>query len=77
MDTQSEAILALRPVTFRYKQADEKGQKPEQYGLIAEEVAKVMRGRALVDLRNVYDRGDAAAAGLAYHGVGRGRPEPV
>ena len=42
-----------------------------------EEVAKVMRGRALVDLRNVYDRGDAAAAGLAYHGVGRGRPEPV
>ncbi len=29
-------------MTFRYKKADENGQKPEQYGLIAEEVAKVM-----------------------------------
>ena len=29
-------------MTCRYKKADENGQKPEQYGLIAEEVAKVM-----------------------------------
>jgi hypothetical protein len=35
----SERLLKLRPVTFRYKQPDETGQKPLQYGLIAEEVA--------------------------------------
>jgi hypothetical protein len=37
----SERLLQLRPVTFRYRQADESGAKPLQYGLIAEEVAKV------------------------------------
>jgi Chaperone of endosialidase len=42
MGNSSDRLLALRPVTFRYKQPDEKGQKPEQYGLIAEEVAQVM-----------------------------------
>ena len=42
MGNVSDRLLALRPVTFRYKKADENGQKPEQYGLIAEEVAKVM-----------------------------------
>jgi len=35
----SERVYGLRPVTFRYKQPDEHGQKPLQYGLIAEEVA--------------------------------------
>jgi hypothetical protein len=38
MDKTSEAILALRPVTFEYK-SDSKGTP--QFGLIAEEVAKV------------------------------------
>jgi hypothetical protein len=38
----SERLLQLRPVTFRYKQPDETGQKPLQYGLIAEEVAQVL-----------------------------------
>jgi hypothetical protein len=38
MDTTSEAILALRPVRFHYK-SDSKGTP--QFGLIAEEVAKV------------------------------------
>jgi len=38
MDQTSEAILGLKPVTFHYKN-DSKG-KP-QFGLIAEEVAKV------------------------------------
>jgi UDPglucose 6-dehydrogenase len=38
-----------------------------------EKLAQVMRGKVLVDLRNVYDRDDAAEAGLAYSGVGRGR----
>ncbi|HZC38087.1 MAG TPA: UDP-glucose/GDP-mannose dehydrogenase family protein, partial [Sphingomicrobium sp.] len=38
-----------------------------------EKLARAMRGKVLVDLRNVYDRDDAAEAGLAYFGVGRGR----
>jgi len=42
MGDSSERLLKLRPVTFEYKQPDEKGQKPKQYGLIAEEVAQVM-----------------------------------
>jgi hypothetical protein len=37
----SERLLKLRPVRFRYKKADASGEKPIQYGLIAEEVAKV------------------------------------
>src|SRR4029434_7859419 len=40
MDKASEAILTLRPVTFRYKQEiDPKSIR--QFGLIADEVAKV------------------------------------
>ncbi len=38
MDKASEAILALKPVTFHYK-SDKKNTS--QFGLIAEEVAKV------------------------------------
>jgi len=38
MDTASEAILALKPVTFQYK--SDKTNRPE-FGLIAEEVAAV------------------------------------
>ena len=38
-----------------------------------ETLAQSMRGRTLVDLRNVYDREEAKRAGLDYHGVGRGR----
>jgi len=37
----SERIYELRPVSFRYKQPYEDGSKPVQYGLIAEEVARV------------------------------------
>ena len=36
------------------------------------DVAKAMRGTALVDLRNVYDRLEAERAGLVHFGVGRG-----
>jgi len=36
-------------------------------------IAKRMRGRALVDLRNVYDRVEAERAGLVHFGVGRGQ----
>src|SRR3954470_13124147 len=42
-----------------------------------EKLAQVMRGKVLVDLHNVYDRDDAAEAGLAYSGVGRGRLGPA
>jgi hypothetical protein len=41
MGSVSERLFALRPVTFRYKQAFEDGSKPVQYGLVAEEVAEV------------------------------------
>jgi len=40
MDKASEAILALQPVTFRYKQELDPDQIP-QFGLVAEQVAKV------------------------------------
>jgi UDPglucose 6-dehydrogenase len=39
-----------------------------------ERIAASLRGKVLVDLRNVYDRDEAEEAGLAYYGVGRGRP---
>ena len=37
-----ESVLRLRPVTFRYKQAAKDGTGARRYGLIAEEVAKVL-----------------------------------
>ena len=46
METASEAILSLRPVTFHYK-TDTKGTS--QFGLIAEEVAKVNPALVLPD----------------------------
>ena len=36
-------------------------------------IAGTMKGKVLVDLRNVYDRAEAERAGLTYFGVGRGR----
>ena len=36
-------------------------------------IAKGMRGRVIVDLRNVYDRAEAEEAGFEYYGLGRGR----
>jgi hypothetical protein len=40
MDRASEAILTLKPVTFRYKQEIDPGSI-RQFGLIAEEAEKV------------------------------------
>jgi UDPglucose 6-dehydrogenase len=40
-----------------------------------EKIAGSLRGKVLVDLRNVYDRREAEEAGLTYYGVGRGRLE--
>ena len=41
MGEKSEQLMKLRPVSFRYKEAEEDGSHPQQYGLIAEEVAKI------------------------------------
>src|SRR5579884_686837 len=38
-----------------------------------DKLAAAMRGKVLVDLRNIYGRGEAEEAGLAYYGVGRGK----
>jgi UDPglucose 6-dehydrogenase len=38
-----------------------------------DKLAGAMRGKVLVDLRNVYGRDEAEEAGLAYVGVGRGK----
>ena len=43
MDKTSEAILSLRPVSFRYKKELDPDGMP-QFGLVAEEVAKVIPG---------------------------------
>ncbi len=41
MAEASSKLNQLRPVTFRYKKASTDGAQPQQYGLIAEEVAEV------------------------------------
>ncbi len=46
----SVAILDLRPVSFRYtKEAAGEGQRPLEYGLIAEEVAQVLPELVIYD----------------------------
>ena len=40
MDQASEAILKLKPVTFHYKNRDDKNDETPQFGLIAEDVAE-------------------------------------
>jgi UDPglucose 6-dehydrogenase len=42
-----------------------------------DELAKSMRGKVLVDLRNVYDREEAEESGLIHFGVGRGKITPA
>jgi hypothetical protein len=41
MGDSTNALMKLRPVTFFYKPEYDKGERTLQYGLIAEEVAKV------------------------------------
>lgn len=48
MDKASEAILALKPVTFRYKDEIDPDKVP-QFGLVAEEVDKVAPGLVIHD----------------------------
>ena len=42
-----------------------------------EKMAASMRGKVLVDLRNVYNRDEVEEAGLTHYGVGRGRFAPA
>ena len=49
MGQASEALLELRPVTFKYKQEPVKGEQPLQFGLIAEEVAEVLPDLVVYD----------------------------
>ena len=49
MTDASSRLLELRPVTFRYTQAYADGSKPQQYGLVAEEVAEVFPELAVRD----------------------------
>ena len=49
MGEASESLLALRPVTFRYRQEPVAGQQPLQFGLIAEEVAEVLPDLVVYD----------------------------
>ena len=56
----SAMLGRLRPVTFRYKQAQDNGSHPLQYGLIAEEVAEVWPALA------VFNK-DGSAETVKYH----------
>ena len=51
MDEASSRLFQLRPVTFRYKQPYADGSKPLDYGLIAEEVAKVYPDLVVTDAK--------------------------
>ena len=72
----SQRLYGLRPVKFRYIEADEHGQKPLRYGLIAEEVAATSRNSWCMTIRAapfVYDRADSVrrerADGADTHGT--------
>ncbi len=81
----------LRPVTFRYKQAQDDGAHPLQYGLIAEEVAEMFPDLAVFNGRRAGDGEVSPAAvvpagrlpGAAEHDRGAGaedgsrRPEEI
>ena len=49
MGELTERLLALRPVTFRYKPEVQQGERPLEYGLIAEEVAEVFPDLVVYD----------------------------
>ena len=50
MERTSEVILALKPVTFHYKDADtKKAENTPQFGLIAEDVAEVNPDLVVLD----------------------------
>ena len=52
MGDASKRLLNLNPVTFHYKQAYANGEKPVEFGLIAEEVAQVFPELVVFDEDN-------------------------
>jgi hypothetical protein len=60
MGSTSARLLSLRPVTFRYKEHEEDGSQPIQYGLIAEEVAETFPELAVLD-------GEGKPETVSYH----------
>ena len=54
MDNSSQALFALKPVTFRYKKEIDRSQSLE-YGLVAEEVAQVDPSLAIRDKNGQID----------------------
>jgi hypothetical protein len=50
MGSVSDRLMSLRPVTFRYRQHEDDGSQPVQFGLIAEEVAEVFPELVVNDL---------------------------
>ena len=60
MGQTSSSLLALQPVTFKYRQEPVAGEQPVQFGLIAEDVAEVFP--ELV----IYDR-DGQPETVKYH----------
>jgi HAMP domain-containing protein len=54
MDNSSQALFALKPVTFRYKKEIDPSQSLE-YGLVAEEVAQVDPSLAILDKNGQID----------------------
>jgi hypothetical protein len=49
MGDATERLLELRPVTFRYRPEVQSGERPLEYGLIAEEVAEVFPDLVVYD----------------------------
>ena len=49
MDQASEAVLKFKPVTFHYKNQDNKNDQTPQFGLIAEDVEQVNRDLVVYD----------------------------
>ena len=68
MDKASEALLALKPVTFRYKKEIRSDRQHPQFGLVAEEVEKVNPDLVVRDKRGEestrvrYDAGERDVA---------------
>lgn len=49
MGSATDRLLELRPVTFRYKPEVQSGERPLEYGLIAEEVAEIFPDLVVYD----------------------------
>ena len=77
MDKASEAVLALKPVSFRYKKEIDPSGTP-QFGLVAEEVAEINANLVTRDTEGKpetvrYDAGERDAAQRVPQRASQGR----